>query len=270
MRFKVSASALYKTTCKSIFKKLVAGMVIHADETQINLKGTMGYVWTFANAENVYYVYASSREANLVQSVLKDFEGVLVSDFYSVYDSLSCPQQKCLLHLIRDLNDDLIKEPFNDEIRLLANDFAELLRPIITTIDRFGLKVRYLSKHKIEVCRFFRKLARREYLTESATKWKKRLERNRTKLFTFLDYDNVPWNNNNAEHAMKAIAELRRSLSGLSTETGIKDYLILLSIQETCKYQGISFLEFLRSGEKDLDVFVGRKIWSHQNAPHLH
>lgn len=270
MRLKARASALYRTTHENILTNLITGMVIHADETQINLKGNVGYVWTFANAENVCYIYASSREANLVQSVLKDFKGVLVSDFYTAYDSLSCPQQKCLLHLIRDLNDDLIKEPFNDEIRLLTNDFAELLRPIITTIDRFGLKTRYLRKHKIEVYRFFRKLTRREYLTESATKWKKRLEKNRTKLFTFLDYDNVPWNNNDAEHAVKAIAELRRGLSGLSTETGIKDYLVLLSAQRTCKFQSISFLEFLRSGENDLDAFVGRKIRAPQNAPHLH
>jgi predicted RecB family nuclease len=247
MRFKARASVWSGTTYENILTKLTTGTVIHADETQINLNGKMGYVWTFANAENVYYVYGSKREANLVQSMLKDFKGVVVSDFYSAYDSLSCPQQKCLLHMIRDLNDDLIKEPFNDEIRLLTNDFVELFRPILTTVDRFGLKTRHLHKHKIEVNQFFNKLTRRDYLTESAIKWKKRLEKNRAKLFTFLDYDNVPWNNNNAEHAMKAIAELRRGLSGLSTETGIKDYLVLLSVYGTCKFQGISFLEFLRN-----------------------
>jgi hypothetical protein len=39
--------------------------------------------------------------------VLKDFRGVLVSDFYAAYDSLTCEQQKCLIHLIRDMNTDL-------------------------------------------------------------------------------------------------------------------------------------------------------------------
>jgi hypothetical protein len=192
--------------------------------------------------------------------MLKDFKGVLVSDFYAAYDSITCPQQKCLLHIIRDLNDDLTKEPFNEEIRLLTNDFAELLRPIITTIDRFGLKTRYLRKHKLEVNRFFKRISQKEYSTESAIKWIKRFEKNRFKLFTFLDYDNIPWNNNNAEHAVKTIAELRRSLSGLSTETSINDYLTILSVQMTCKFQGISFLEFLRSGENDLDAFANSRI----------
>jgi hypothetical protein len=35
------------------------------------------------------------------------------------------------------------------------------------------------------------------------------LEKNRDKLFTFLEYDGVSWNNNNAEHAIKAFARLR-------------------------------------------------------------
>jgi hypothetical protein len=43
-----------------------------------------------------------------MQAVLKDFKGVLVSDFYSAYDSMDCPQQKCLIHLMRDLNDDML------------------------------------------------------------------------------------------------------------------------------------------------------------------
>jgi len=34
---------------------------------------------------------------------------------------------------------------------------------------------------------------------------------------TFLSHDGVPWNNNNAEHAIKAFARLRRAIEGLST-----------------------------------------------------
>jgi hypothetical protein len=41
--------------------------------------------------------------------MLKNFVGVLVSDFYAAYDSMECPQQKCLIHFIRDLNDALIR-----------------------------------------------------------------------------------------------------------------------------------------------------------------
>jgi predicted RecB family nuclease len=266
-RFKARAAELYQPTYDNILAAIVGGTVVHVDETKVNLISKVGYIWTFTNTEYVSYIYSPSREAGLIQSILKDFEGVLVSDFYAAYDSMSCPQQKCLIHLIRDMNDDLIKEPFNKEIKLLIDDFANLLRNVVLTIEKFGLKTRYLRRHKVEVNRFFKKLSQTEYKTESATGWKKRLEKNRFKLFTFLDYDNVPWNNNNAEHAIKAIADLRRDLSGLSTEKGIKDYLTVLSVRETCKFKGIHFLEFLRSGEKDINSFASSKL-SKKLKPH--
>lgn len=93
------------------------------------------------------------------------------------------------------------------------------------------------------------------YKTELAIKYQKRFEKNARKLFTFLDYDNVPWNNNNAEHAIKPLALLRHVFRGVSSPKGISDYLVLLSVEETCKYRGISFLDFLRSGELDIDKF---------------
>ena len=70
-----------------------------------------------------------------------------------------------------------------------------------------------------------------------------------------MDYDDVPWNNNNAENAIKAFAAYRKINDGAFTESGIKQYLILLSIYETCIYKNINFLDFLRSGETDFDTF---------------
>jgi hypothetical protein len=49
-------------------------------------------------------------------------------------------------------------------------------------------------------------------------------------MFTFLDFDGVPWNNNNAEHAVKAFATLRQVIDGPTSENGLLEYLILLSV----------------------------------------
>jgi hypothetical protein len=38
------------------------------------------------------------------------------------------------------------------------------------------------------------------------------------------------------------------------SETGLKDYLVPLSVCQTCKYRGISFLKFLLSRERDIDA----------------
>jgi hypothetical protein len=73
----------------------------------------------------------------------------------------------------------------------------------------------------------------------------------------FLDHDGVPWNNNNAEHAIKAFARLRNSIGGKSSTKGIREYLVLLSISETCRYKGVSFFDFVRSGQADINSFAG-------------
>ena len=126
-------------------------------------------------------------------------------------------------------------------------------------MDRYGLKRHFLRKHLASVDRFYKKLIAPDYHSEAAIKCKQRFDKNRDKLFTFLCYDGVPWNNNNAEHAIKAFARLRTVMGGTSTEKGIEEYLTLLTVSETCEYQGLDFLDFLRSGEKDIDAFGDSK-----------
>ena len=43
------------------------------------------------------------------------------------------------------------------------------------------------------------------------------------------------------------------------TKASLDDYLTLLSVAETCKYQGLDFLNFLRSEETDIDAFARRR-----------
>src|SRR3984893_5233580 len=134
----------------------------------------------------------------------------------------------------------------------IALAFAVLLKPMVESIDRYGLKSRFLRKHLVAVDRFYRRIPELTLHSETALKFKERLEKNRDKLFTFLTFDGVPWNNNNAEHAVKPFAALRLTIEGITSEKGIHDYLVLLSICETCKYMGVDFLDFLRSGEMDV------------------
>lgn len=259
---KAQAAELYKPTYERILNNISHGSLLHADETSINIARGSGYVWVFTNLEEVAFYYTATREGEFLQTFFGGFEGVLVSDFYAAYDSMNCPQQKCLIHLMRDLNDDLHKQPFNEELKSLVQEFTMLLKPMVETVDRFGLKAHFLRRHKVFVERFYMELLRRDHQSEVAIKYKKRFEKNREKLFTFLDHDGVPWNNNNAEHAVKAFAMLRNVIRGSSSDKGIREYLILLSICETCKYKGANFLDFLRSGEKDIDEFVEKTSYA--------
>jgi hypothetical protein len=257
-RFKERGAEYYRETREKILAEMVQSKVIHADETRIRLHGNTAYVWVFTTFRQVAYFYSATREGSLVQNALDGFKGVLVSDFYAAYDSIPCEQQKCMLHLMRDLNDAVLDNPYDEGMKEIATAFAELLRKIVRTIDRWGLKSRFLRRHLVDVARFYKRVSRAGRLSTVASKWKARLDKDRDKLFTFLSHDGVPWNNNNAEHAIKAFARLRRTIEGLSTPKGIEEYLILLSVCQTCKYSGLDFFGFLRSGETEIGAFAAR------------
>jgi predicted RecB family nuclease len=266
--FKNQMAEYYSQTHQRILERVLSGHVVHADETNASIKGKRGYVWVFTNMHEVAYLYCESREGELVENLLGKYKGVLVSDFYAVYDSLDCAQQKCLIHLVRDLNGVMLDNPYDEELKHIVRNFGQLLKTIVEDVDRHGLKQHFLRKHLVAVDRFYRKVVRAECQSPAALACRDRFEKNRDKLFTFLKFDGVPWNNNNAEHAIKAFARLRDVIEGSSTEKGIREYLVLLSICQTCKYMGVDFLDFLRSGAKDIQAFAESRRRRQTQASH--
>ena len=104
--FKSKMVLKYSSAADSLLREIVSSSLVQIDETSVKVKGfSTPYVWVFANMDTVYYIFKPSREAEFLKEILKDFSGVLVSDFYPGYESLSCVQQKCLIHLMRDLRD---------------------------------------------------------------------------------------------------------------------------------------------------------------------
>lgn len=248
-------SEFYKYTFDEIIEQVKTSNLIHIDETTFHIGKETCYVWVFTNIDTVFYLFRPTRESDFLKEVLAGFKGVLISDFYAGYDAVDCRKQKCLIHLIRDLNDDLLKHQLDNDFKIIVLNFSKLLDEIVSTINKYGLKKRNLNKHKKAVAYFFNSLEKMDFETEICTKWQKRFNSYKNELFTFIDYDGIPWNNNNAEAAIKSIALYRREADGLATKKRIQENLILLSIQQTCKYRGINFLKFLLSSEKSIFAY---------------
>ena len=129
----------YKDTYTELLNIIAKSNLLHVDETQVNFKknikeSSSGYVWAFANIDTAYYLFKPNREADFLKELLKKYKGVLISDFYAGYDSITCSQQKCLIHLIRDLNDDLYKNPFDMEFKCQIRSIRTL-NPVLS--ERF-------------------------------------------------------------------------------------------------------------------------------------
>lgn len=257
--FKGLLARYYRVTYRGLLDKILAGNLLHVDETEVKLQAGKGYVWAFTNLEEVVFMYRPTREADFLHKLLKDFRGVLVSDFYAGYDALACPQQKCLIHLMRDMNQELLNNPYDEELQLVTRPFGTLLRAIVATVDAHGLKRSHLKRHEREVADYFQVLSGQLFRSEAAEALRKRLLKYQDKLFTFLHHDGVPWNNNNAENAIKRFAYYREDTDGTMREPGLKDFLVLLSVCHTCRYKGVSFLKFLLSRERVVDLFCERR-----------
>jgi hypothetical protein len=163
--------------------------------------------------------------------------------------------KSAFVHLIRDLNDDLWKNPFNSELEGFVSSVRDLIVPNMADVDRYGLKKRHLHKHQDVVDRFFRKvIEERDYKCEITQTYQKRFLRYKESLFRFLNEDGIPWNNNMAERASRHLA-IQRKISGCFFKRVAEHYLLLLGIAQTCRFQDKSFLSFMLSKERDVDEF---------------
>jgi predicted RecB family nuclease len=220
--------------------------------------------------------FPKSREGSFLTDMFRKFGGVLVSDFYTAYDSLDCRQQRCLVHLMRDFNEEMQKYPFDSELKLIGAKFSAVLKGAVATIDRFGFKPRHLAKHKNAADDFCGWASNCEFESPPAERLRSRIVKYRDQLFTFLDRENVSWNNTNAEHFIKPFARYRRTANGKFTARSITDHLVILSVAETSRGRGEDFLEFLlehfpkrmtRAGfpcghESDSRIVLeGRPVW---------
>jgi predicted RecB family nuclease len=248
-------ASYYAPTEAAILQAILKSDFVHVDETKINIQGVDHYVWVFTDGQHVVFRMTETRQADIVREVLAGYQGVLVSDFYPGYDSIPCRQQKCLVHLIRDINDDLWKAPFDKELEGFALEVQALLVPILEAADHYGLKAWHLRKFLRDADRFYDKnITGREYTSEPVRTYQKRFDRYRGSLFTFLTQDGIPWENNMAERALRQLA-VQRKISTTFWKRVAPQYLLLLAISQTCRFQGKSFLKFLLSKETDLDSF---------------
>ena len=118
-------------------------------------------------------------------------------------------------------------------MRALTQPFGSLLREIVTTVDEYGLKRRRLARHQKGVAEYFTQIRARNVRSDAAQTIRDRLLKHQDKLFTFIQYDGVPWNSNNAENAIKQFAYYREDRSGLMKEAGLEYYLVSTENDDT-------------------------------------
>jgi transposase len=89
-----------------IHAQAIDSAVLHADETGWRVNGSTPWLCGFATKDVTYYdmIDRSRGSPALKRFFKKEFDGVLVTDFWGAYNAVVCARkQKCLPHLLRDL-----------------------------------------------------------------------------------------------------------------------------------------------------------------------
>ena len=100
-KFMKHLACYYTDTEHAITQSLFGSPCIHVDETEICIHGAKWYIWVLTDEKQVVFRLTETREADVVHTLLGNYAGIMISDFYSGYDAVPCMQQKCWVHLIR-------------------------------------------------------------------------------------------------------------------------------------------------------------------------
>jgi transposase len=233
--------AILFTWYEQIQQEALNSAVLFADETSWRVMGKTYWLWCFATQDATYYLIDRSRGSPaLMKFFIQEFDGTLVSDFWGAYNAVVCAfRQKCLAHLFRELeHTEKYKSPGKD-----WPDFAKKLRRLLGDAIRLWRRQEELSaetyaSRRDRIHGRLAELIDTPWKDANAKRLIKRFRRHRDELFTFLDQEGVPFDNNHAERTIRPAVIIRKNSHGNRSQQGADCQAVLMSIFRTLKQRG--------------------------------
>ena len=224
---------------ENLIAQIPLSNIIGADETGFRILAKNYWLWVFQNSDITYYEF-SNRSAKILEKIFGEtFAGILVSDFYSSYYKLNCEKQKCNAHLLRDLTYIIEKEPqsakyISNVIDLLME--AKKLKETVTDYsnDKYVEQVKVFDNRLEDICAIE---LEKEHQPD-AFRIQKRLKRHQDEILTFLKYEDVPFDNNGSERAIRKAVIHRKICQCFRTKSGSEKYAKMASFIETKRKRG--------------------------------
>jgi transposase len=215
--------------------------VLHADETGWRVEGETWWLWCFSTDDATCYQLDRSRgHPALDKFFVSEFAGVLVSDFWAAYDAVSRLHQKCWPHLLRDLkevnegteNGDDWPEFFKKLRRLYGDAIRLAVARGSMPSEAYDLRHAQLQSRMVA-------LATTDWTNPHAQRLAKRLFKYGEYLLTFVEFEGVPADNNQAEREIRPAVLMRKASYGNQSERGCETRAILMTIFRTLKRRGL-------------------------------
>ena len=215
--------------------------ILHADETGWRVEGETWWLWCFSTDDATFYMLDESRgHPALDKFFVSEFDGVLVTDFWAAYDAVGRLHQKCWPHLLRELKEvDEGSEnggdwsEFRQRLRRIYGDAIRLVAARGTLpADVYDLRHAKLQSRMVD-------LGIAQWANPHATRLAKRLLKYGEYLLTFVEFEGVPANNNQAEREIRPAVLMRKASYGNMSDRGAQTRAVLMTIYRTLKRRGL-------------------------------
>jgi len=229
------------------YKRLIALMrdqaALHVDETGWRVNGHNHWLWIFVNDVVTLYVLSRSRGSKVPKALLGDeFEGVIISDFFSAYGPLDHQKAKCWAHLLRDSQALTKGQPpaeserarFHHDLHTLFLDMGLALEE--ATTDQTARQQLYQEMRTKLLA-----LAQQDWQDPDCQRLARRIGKHLEELLLWFRNPDVTPDNNEAERELRPAVITRKTSFGSRSRQGGHAFAVLLSLIRTWERQGDDF-----------------------------
>ncbi|MDO4945775.1 MAG: IS66 family transposase [Ruminococcus sp.] len=254
--------------CLPIIEKmhelLIAGQIIHADETTVQVlheegrKATLtSRMWVYCNGKMndksiIIFEYQLTRKGEHAAEFLKGFIGYLICDGYDAYNAVEGAKRcGCLTYVRRGFIQSLPsdKKAYSASVAAKAADHLNKIYHEEGLLADSSTEYRYeqrLAKIKPLLDEFFAWLETVQVSGKGKLTDAVRYALNERKyLYTFLENGDVTIDNNRAENAIRPFAVGRRNWLFSNTANGAKASAALYSLISTAQANGLDAEKYL-------------------------
>ena len=237
---------LFEPIVEKLFELLRHSPVVQGDETGWRINGQRAWVWCFRDARLALFLIDRHRSRDVIVRVLgTTFAGTLVSDFYAAYNGLSCIKQRCLVHLLRELAKISDELPWQS-VRSFVQPLIDLFRDAIQLgKDRKTLgDAAFHEAYEAIIHRFDDLVLNTQTRSPDCQRIRKRLFKHCDELFTFLDDERVPADNNGSERDIRSLAAARSDGGTHRADWSASAFARIKSVIVTGMKNSVRFVEY--------------------------
>jgi len=265
LQFKMSAGGLVQmwhrlsdiffAWYEEIMENIRKAGVLHGDETGWRVNGKTHWLWCFTSKTATIFTIERSRAGPVVLKFIKEcFDGVLVSDFWYAYNVLTCAKQKCLVHLLRELERVWKYKDSSGDWPRFCKKLKRLIRDAIRLRKRMDELDKVIYRRRCErIEKRLQLILEHNWSNKNAKRLLKRLIRHQDEVFTFLRNAAVPFDNNFGERSIRGAVIMRKNSFNNRSQKGAMTQSVLMSVFFTIKQRGLNPVDTVK---KALKIYI--------------